>query len=387
MGDCAADSTPPGLYQSILVITPVGNSPPSQPDTLPITVHVLCNYRLERCPELEIVDLVKDSVVSAPKPRQDTFIGRPMKLRVRHKAGTGTGQYTLVDGMWTLYGQVVKSYDISTGVLTPLTGPDANNSLSYYYVVSNNTSEYPIQVEAVLQRSDGALSSPRTSARYRAAGPSTIRMVTTPNPEGPSVGWWNPNILALKYGNEFPAPVGIIFSFSAVMPNGDNGYLAATQLVNTVGAYTVAPGATPPLPEPPYNTNGTYWLDSCPLYGPASQSMMFGPTVWADADSPYAALTSQLATVSRSDAFRMFFMYRPSGSESIWVPLGNLSWRWKGKTARVNYDPDDIFLRNGWTKPTEAEWAADLAGQLSSEFPRWTAAIPFRDECPAIPTQ
>lgn len=384
------DSTPPGLYQSTLVIAAVGSSPPPDPDTIPITVHVLCNFRLQTCPELEIVDLVKDSVVSAPKPRQDTFIGRPMKLRMRQKAGTGTGQYTVIGSRWILFGDqaMVKSYDITTGTLTPLTGGDDLTSISYYYVISNNSGEYPIVAEATLRRNDGAISVPRTTARYRAAGPSNIAMTTKTTTDGTTVGWWNPNVLALKFGDEAIAKVGIIFSFLATMPSGDNGYLSATQLVNTAGDYVLAPGASPPLPQPPYNSNGTYWLDSCPLYGPAAPASMFGPTIWAGIDSPYQRLTSQLSVMSRSDAFKMFFMYRPSGPQSIWVPLGNVSWHWKGKTVRTNFNTDDILLRDGWTNPTETDWSVNPMGQASSVFPEWTTAIPYdQSECAPIPTQ
>jgi hypothetical protein len=389
------DATPPGVYHSTVVITPVGNSPPSDPDTIPITVHIVCNYRLQSCPEIEIVDLIKgpDVVVSAPQPRQDTYVGRPMRLRMRQKAGTGGSRtYTMIAGSWILYGDqqsVVKSYDITSGTLTPLTAPEDLNTMAWYYVISNNTGEYPILAEATLESADGASFGPRATASYRAAGPSNVTLTGKMTPEGPTVGYWKPNILGLKLGDAVSDPTaGIIFSFAAALPAGDNGYLSATQLVNTFGDRTVAPGATPPLPTPPYNTNGSYWLDSCPLYGPPERGPnMFGPTVWLGIDAPMQPLTSQLAMVSRSDEFKIFMMYRPSGPQSIWVPLGNLAWRWNGKTIRTSSNSDDILLREGWTKPSPAASSAD-SGQLSSEFPTWTARIPYdQTQCAVLPTQ
>jgi hypothetical protein len=298
----------------------------------------------------------------------------------------------MIAGAWTLFGgqqAFVKNYDISTGTLTPLTAPEDLNTMSWYYVVSNNNGEYPILAEATLTRSDGATFGPRATASYRAAGPSTVSLKGTMTAEGTTVGYWEPNILGLKLGdNMSDATAGIIFSFTATLPAGDNGYLAATQLVNTVGDRTLAPNATPPFPDAPYNTNGDYWLDSCSLYGtPQRGPNMFGPTVWFDVDRPMQRLTSQLAMVSRADQFKIFMMYRPSGPQSIWVPLGNLAWRWNGKSIRTNLNSDDILLREGWTNPNPAASSVD-AGQLSPVFPTWTAAIPYpQSACTPLPSQ
>jgi hypothetical protein len=337
-----------------------------------------------------------DVVVSAPKPRQDTYIGRPLRLRLRHKAGTGTGTYTLVAGSWALYGgpeAFVKSYDISTGVKTPLTETEDLSTISYYYVVADNNGEYPIIADATLQRNDGSTSAPRATARYRAAGPTGVTLGSVLTPNGPSVGYFYspttvPNRLGLMLGDAVSDLThGISYIFTATMPSGDNGYLAGTQLVKTVGSFTLSPTASPPFPRPPANTNGSYWLDGCPIYGAATQAGIAGLTLWTDWDSPISDLTSKLVAASRDDAFRIFLMYRPTGPQSIWVPLGNLSWSWRGNTVRLNSDGEDILLREGWTKPMNAASSADKTGQLSSEFPIWSATVPFDGQCPTPPTQ
>lgn len=394
------DSTPPGLYQSTLVITPVGSSPPSDPDTIPITVHVVCNYRLQSCPEIEIVDLTKgaDVVVSAPQPRQDTYIGRPMRLRMRQKAGTGGARaYTMVAGAWTLYGgqqTTVKSYDISTGTLTPLTEPEDINTMSWYYVVSNNDGEYPILAEATLSSTDGADFGPRATASYRPAGPTGISLTSRTTPEGPTVGpYFTIDDVALSFGRELGgtpvaginAAAGISWSFFATLPAGDNGYMSATQIVNTVTTFTVRPGATP-VPDPPITTNGAYWLDGCSLYSdPVRGGGAPVPVSWLDNDSPYFILTSQYAAVSRTDNFRIFLMYRPSGPESIWIPLGNLAWNW-GASTQWTADPG--LFRQGWQAPANPVWTPNPTGAVSSEFPTWSGVVPFRGgQCTTLPTQ
>jgi hypothetical protein len=158
-------TTVPGTYQSRIVSTRVSTGTTYTDDAIPLRIR--CNFGFRLCPELEIVDLVKgaDSVVSYPKPKHNTFIGQKMRLRYRWKAGTGTPPYSYnIDTLtappvprgWTLSGNVIKSYDITTGTLTAL--PDIEkraDTISYYYAQGNATTSTlsPACVAATISRS------------------------------------------------------------------------------------------------------------------------------------------------------------------------------------------------------------------------------------------
>ena len=68
-------------------------------------------------------------------------------------------------------------------------------------------------------------------------------------------------------------------------------------------------------------------------------------------DAPGNLLIDDFNAVTRSDAFQAFFMYRPGGPESIWIPIGMLPWGWGGTATRTITNPDD---QNVWTGPTNS---------------------------------
>ena len=57
-------------------------------------------------------------------------------------------------------------------------------------------------------------------------------------------------------------------------------------------------------------------------------------------DSPGTGLESDVSEKSVNDSFRMFFMFRPQGSDSTWIPLKCVIWGWRGKAKRKE---------GGWT--------------------------------------
>jgi hypothetical protein len=380
------DSTPPEMYLVTFVPTPLPGFPPPNPLTVQGVVHVLCSFKHQTCPKVEIVDHDKgDSVVSLPENNpatRTTLIGKPMKLLVR---ATDTTEYTLQQAAWALFvggnGDIVKHFDLALGQLQNLTVPDdlSDPELSYYYAVARDG--YPLAVEALVTANDNPdrVFFPEAGANYDLKGPTSVVMTsaTTTVIVG-SVGGDTSQTL-LSFGDPTLLP-GIQFQFTATAPPGDNGYVAGTQLVQK--ETTSSPAGTW------QNTGGSFWLDACPIYA-AVQTGIAGPPganhqfIWRASDSPFTELVPAFTLVTRSDIFRMHFMYRPAGTESIWVPIGKLDWFWNG-TATRNGNP---LVNHGWTGPTNSTFSASPIGSTSSDFPQWGTVLSAPEPCPTLPTQ
>lgn len=384
------DSTQPKVYNSQFLPAPLNGTPAPVPPTIPVRVHILCSYRLKSCPEVEIVDTLRaNAVVSAPAPVQTTVIGKAVRLRVRHKAGTGTGQYTLQAGSWNGEGSVVKKYDLSSGVLTSLTTADLQDTLlSLYWTTASDNKGNVVKAAGLLLRDDGVRSQPRAQTTVVAKAPTSIRLSATTQPV--RVGTYVSGTIALSLGSLLSRPTssGIAFTFTATEPSQDQGgYVAATQLVRSESQYTRNPNGDPTAGMFP-STGGTFWLDACPLYpgvgfanGTFVQADGHGKFKYQADDAPGTILSRDFNAVTRTDAFQSFFMYRPSGAESIWVPLGVLPWGWGGTATRTIANPD---VGNSWTGPTNASQSVG-SSSLAAPFPTWTLTLPGPG-CSALPT-
>ncbi|MBV8369700.1 MAG: hypothetical protein JO036_12345 [Candidatus Eremiobacteraeota bacterium] len=121
------------------------------------------------------------------------------------------------------------------------------------------------------------------------------------------------------------------------------------------------------------STNGQYWLDSQLLYNNTTVNAAAGtPVTLADqfqfSDSPAIALRSPYVSISKSDAFRTYLVYRPNGADSIWVTAGRLAWSWSG-TA--------VARRGRWVvSAASPPFPANPRGDTAvHELPQWTAVL------------
>jgi hypothetical protein len=380
-------TTVPGTYQPVIVSTlddPGSPSGPYTADTIPVRIR--CNFKFNSCPQIEIVDLTKgpDSVISVPKPKQNTFIGKKVKLGIRWKQGTGTGTYSLAQVpaapppyQWSLSGSIVKSYDITTGTLDSLRLTDRQaDTVAYYYARAASTNT--VYAVGTLVRDDNRqISFPEATASYNAQGPTSVVMTSTTS--SVLVGPWGGDTADTRLAFGDPTLPGISFRFTATAPPGDSGYVGGTQLVNS---WTTS---TPPSST--LTTGGAYWLDGCALYdnyqtglgGPPGTGSQF---LWQTQDSPNAKLTPTFDLVSAGDSARMYFMYRPKGAESIWVPIGRLDWFWQGTASRTG----NPLVNHGWTGPTNAANSASPTGAGTSVFPVWSQTFPTGAACPILPS-
>ncbi|MGH3522075.1 MAG: hypothetical protein ACRDU4_04410 [Mycobacterium sp.] len=332
------------------------------------------------CPTIEIVDQERAGppVVSAPQPTQTTFIGKPMRLLARHKPGSGSGQYTLSNKLWTISGGTsarVKSYNIASGTLSQLASGDLNkDSVSYYYVVVNNG--YTAKITAKLNQGGRSFNGAAT-ATYDAKGPTNVTMTSKTKSVIMDTLTGDTSTTWLSFGDPVDTlKAGIRWTFTATAPAGDSGYVAGTQLAN-VQITTTPPGHF-------LTTAGSYWLDGCSIYATEDTVLGGGQYKWQSDDSPGVPLDTAITAASATDNFQMFFLYRPRGLNSIWVPIGKLNnWLWTGSATQTG---NPAPFSHGWTGPTNPASSLNPSGGSSSTFPVWSHTYPTQQGCPALPT-
>jgi hypothetical protein len=64
------------------------------------------------------------------------------------------------------------------------------------------------------------------------------------------------------------------------------------------------------------------------------------PNIEFTEDSPEQGLVAGYVANSFAinDRFEMVHMYRPAGSDSIWVPLNRIDWKWQATGSRNFFD-------------------------------------------------
>ena len=83
------------------------------------------------------------------------------------------------------------------------------------------------------------------------------------------------------------------------------------------------------------------------------------------ADSPFEAMETGYKFYNVDDDFENYLMYRPSGTNSIWVTLSVIEWHWDGSATYAN---------NRWSldpgshpnKPGQG-----IKGSASTSLPEW----------------
>jgi hypothetical protein len=357
------------------VFHPTVTAPPS-PGSLDLNFHTLCNWGLDGCPYGEILDMTgagHPSISVSAAGEQDALIGDLTDMKVQWKVGTGDQQYQQQAQQWLVErdgtGLIVDNYDINTGQLTYVSQSEGTqNEVNYYHA---STDRFTVWAQADLSYdNDEARVRVLTKAVYNVDGPTNINM--TSSTRGVEIGYDSIHTKALHFGhNAYTAP-GISWTFTADAPSGDdNGYVSAVQRINYDANKTNVSG------NQYYDdhTNG-YMLDGCRLDVAATQPDG-GSYESKGGDSPSVPIDSATdSIVSANFDAETYFMYRPAGTSSIWVPLGELDWHWDGVASK----------QSGAWVPTSAHNSNDPSGVASSVFPLWSEVKNPQFGCSPIPS-
>jgi hypothetical protein len=297
------------------------------------------------------VDRKTGNVISGTT--QTKIVGQKIELLVRTKPSEAMSNI-----QWTLPGETVKDYtqSSSTGTRTDLTATDLQGTnLDFHWIKGSSQT---ITVAATVRGS-------RLTAQVteNILAPTDVRMTSVTGDVGVGpTGWPGDPPMNLYYGKS--PKVGIQWSCTATTPAGGDGEIAGTQLNNSDRKRTTNARVTQSN-----DSGGTYMLDTTVPYS-ASVSITAGTSAtWTSNDSPSTPLTSDLRKKSVKDLFRMYFMYKPAGADSIWVTLMRLDWHWAGETTRVGAPSG---TGNSWTAATGLGRDKDPSGTATTELPTWT---------------
>ena len=153
-----------------------------------------------------------------------------------------------------------------------------------------------------------------------------------------------------------------------VEPNSAaTGEIAFIQRINPHRVWT---------PGKKWTSSGNFVLDGAPgkteiFYAQKRIPLSGGEAKLESNDSPSNPLSSfptALETTGK-DKFEIYLMYRPSGVDSIWVPLGVLLWDWEGVAKRAT-------VTNPWVVQASTPPSADPSGNDTLEFPLWDKYYP-----------
>ena len=145
---------------------------------------------------------------------------------------------------------------------------------------------------------------------------------------------------------------GITFTRSISVPSGFSGDTQWVQIVDSTTRTKTPNGANT------LTLQGSGVLDTNYPYTSAITSAE---------DSPRSAVDPcTFSFISVSDSYTMHLMFKPSGANSLWVPLRQVSWNWSGSGGR--------FTTCGWILST-SNHSTNPTDQDSTDYPTWTGNV------------
>lgn len=254
----------------------------------------------------------------------DTIVGERIKLN----AEVVPSGISLANHLWTLPGKVMKNFKVTPNPIDP------NQSSSQVVPVDSlNTSN----VDYVwYDGADGREVNYKVNAGSSQISGKTIFNVKRPEASVISVSTNNSTTtidsatgnLELHVGLDTPQTAGIRFSLTSItVPTPFTGDKQWVQTVNRTITATDINGST--------GTVSNSGLDKCYPYTTVNAN-----SAW---DSPGFKL-SQFTHVNLNYQFSMWYMFKPSGSDSSWVPLRKVNWRWLAEAQLTQFGIYSITL-------------------------------------------
>jgi hypothetical protein len=301
-----------------------------------------------RPPALEIADRGGTAITAT----QTVIVGQKVTLQVRSNPA---GQ-ALTNVSWVIPDEKVKNYTQSstTAVRTDLAAADLRGTTISFYWISGGTKT--VEVTATLAGSPA-----RATATFNVLAPTNMSMTSVTSSITVDAAFNRPGTW-LHYGNPNTTS-GITWTFTATAPAGGGGQIAATQTINADITQTLNNGTVQH-----FSTSGRWLLDTTTPYAPAVAISASAAATWTNGDSPGVPLWSGANAARLNDDFHMYFMYKPSGADSIWVTLGRLDWHCRGSSTRSGAP-----AANTWSAPTGIDANANPSGSASTELPTWPA--------------
>lgn len=313
------------------------------------------------CPALQIIDRKTGAVVSGTTITR--IVGQKIELAVQAQPAA-----TLSNIQWTVGGTTVKTYtqSVASATKTVLAASDLQTAnLDFYWIAGGNTTV------SVTATSPGCSLSANVSVHVLAPTGVSFTGEQCPTILGPHFLY----ALGVNAYNAATAHFGIQWNATCTAPAGGAGAIAITQLITR--NFTRTRGGTAEHITSPAQVLddglGIQYSGSQPINDGAAATLSGN----SYSDSPGSGqLTPDITVVNCSDQFTDFFMYQPTGGDSIWVTLSRLTWSWSGTATKAPppppppppsgfilgaHSPNSITTQTGAASTTLPEWTANLA--------------------------
>ncbi|MDB5329156.1 MAG: cbhB, partial [Phycisphaerales bacterium] len=309
---------------------------------------------------------------SAPIAR-DATAGGPNNIMVGQRIAViaSAGPAALFNGSvptWTVPANTVKGYTTSlhTGRIIQFADADLHQtSMGVYWIdgsFDGTRSALTIIWGGLTRRGDFIVHKPRSAI-------TTAWTADVPRVQIGKNGVGDQNVETVHFGsNNSP---GITIGGTVTTGTGGGGEIGFIQL-SKLDSHFVQVSFSPPfhLVFNKLSTDGSFADDGDPdgsgLYNPSKRVGDSATENVSMEDSPKSGLSSPRVEVNLFSQFYTTLMYRPSGVDSIWVPLKIVYWSWN---ARVQNWP------SGW-KVILTGAGGSTMGTDWNEPPQWEDDIP-----------
>ncbi len=338
-------------------------------------------------PSLQIYDMDKSEAL--PEDAQDqlgSVVGGQMNLKAQTIDGS-----QISNVVWTIGGNPILDYQLSSP--NPSPQPLTNlavNPIAYYWVQGSNSNT--VSVTATITK-NGTQKQHTISGYYFVATPSPYE--TDAALTSVQVGQYisNDPFPQLSFGTQMnlPSSAGILYTSDMMIPGGDAGYVAITQLIQSSTTVVPDPKASG-TPPPVASTGGQWWDDGCSLLtlspnGSVDQNIyFFNQAFFQTIDAPAQPLSPNALSYTINDSFRGYYMFKMAPGQSdpnndypktIWVSLGRLDWSYTGTATKTN---------GTWSLTSYKNPLSYIAATSPSELPTWSSTLYSQgSNCPSVP--
>ncbi|MBV8082499.1 MAG: hypothetical protein JOY86_05885 [Candidatus Eremiobacteraeota bacterium] len=380
-----ANSVVIGTYQSytwqILVYDPKGHlidggtfntiDAPYTPESQISDIQAVCSDNLHACPTLEI--LSGSTVISSPQPTPTAVVGERQSVTMKQVPNSGkAGPYTLASPAWSPPPKAIKNYTLALQTIAPtpvmLTTAELQKASLNFYMTDPTQSTNLIATAVLTSTTETAIVTASTAYNLNAppmswtssSNPVRVGAYPFPVPTG------TPEMEeALSLGQPVSNEVGIAWTVQApATPTplpGVSGVINVTQTISS--SYITVPNGC----QTTFPTSGVE-LDNFLFY--ANHSPVSLTSSWLDSDSPAVQLAGQppsppptCSSLTRTDAFVDYLMFKSSKSNSIWTPIMRLTWNWQGRAV--------FAAPQGWSLGSGPVEAGTPTGSPNYSFPQW----------------
>jgi hypothetical protein len=248
---------------------------------------------------------------------QTVAIGQQVVLYAKYGGTQPTGQSWTIPGTAPNPPTAIKSFTISgnTGGPTPLTSPDMGQQQTTFYWTVPTSSNNTVTFGLTYKDNQNNTQTATAQANFTVQAPTNVQIQF--------IAHGTPNILnngtasaQIQYGNPTGTPPGIQWQASATSPANPTGTYGWAQLIGTNSYY--------------YNGGST------PCIGPTGLDNSFPLPVQGNTftDNPQRPLPSTDTQFKWSWDATTFYMWKPSSTNSIWVPIAQREWQFVADLAQ-----------------------------------------------------